>query len=138
MTQKKPPVELDMEWKGGMRFQAVDGQGVTLHLDGDGQRGFSPMKGLLASLCGCMAIDVVMILQKMRLPLRGLEVSARGIRNDTEPRYFKRLSLDFRFSGEVPQEKAERAVRLSFDKYCSVFHTLRDDIDVSHSITVES
>ncbi|HSR52845.1 MAG TPA: OsmC family protein [Acidobacteriota bacterium] len=138
MTQKKPPVELDMSWKGDLRFEARDDQGLSQALDGDNQSGFAPMKALLSSLCGCMAIDVVLILKKMRLQLDSLDISARGERNDSEPRYFKRIQLMFRFQGKVPPEKAQRAVQLSFDKYCSVFHTLRQDIEVSHDISVES
>ena len=77
-----------------------------------------------------MGIDVVVILERMRVGLKGLSISVEGERVAEPPRYFNRMRLRFRIRGQVPRDKAERAVKLSFEKYCSVFHTLRNDIDV--------
>ena len=93
---------------------------------------------LLESIAACSASDVVEILRKGRQDLRGLEVRARGRRRDEYPRYFTRLEFDFVVSGDVDPEKAERAVALSFEKYCSVFHTLRKDIELEWSVSVEA
>ena len=77
-----------------------------------------------------MGIDVVVILEKMRVGLEGLSITVEGERVAEPPRYFHRMRLQFRIRGDVPRDNAERAVKLSFDKYCSVFRTLRNDIDI--------
>ena len=90
------------------------------------------MDALLLSLAGCMGIDVLMILEKGRVPVTAMEVEVTGERPDTPPRRFLSLVLEYRIEGPGPEHEArlERAVALSRDKYCSVFHTLRPDLDV--------
>ncbi len=133
---KKTTNALSVAWKEGMLFEAATADGRTTLLDGDSRRALSPMDALLSSLCGCMAIDVVSILEKMRVPPRSLRIDASGRRRDEPPRYFTHLSLEFVVEGDTPRDKLERAVRLSFETYCSVFHTLRPDLEVEHTITL--
>ncbi len=124
---------VELAWVSGHRFDTTDTSGSSLTLDGDTESGFSPTEALLSSLGACMGIDVVIILEKMRVGLKGLEglsITVEGERVAEPPRYFHRMRLRFRIRGDVPRDKAERAVKLSFDKYCSVFHTLRNDIDI--------
>ena len=121
---------IELTWACEQRFDATDTSGSTLTLDGDSESGFSPTAALLSSLAACMGVDVVVILEKMRVGFRGLSITVEGTRMAEPPRYFNRMRLQFRIRGDVPLEKAERAVKLSFEKYCSVFHTLRSDIDI--------
>ena len=93
------------------------------------------MEALLCSLCGCMATDVVLILQTMRVDLQGLEVLAGGHREAEPPRFFNAIELEFKISGTVPRARVDRAIQLSFDKYCSVFHTLRPDLKLSWAVS---
>jgi len=125
---------IDLAWAGGQRFDAQDDAGVRLTLDGERRSGVSPTEALLSSLGACMGIDVVMILEKMRTDLQELRISIEGDRPEDPPRYFRRLHIRFEVRGDVPRDKVERAVKLSFDKYCSVFHTLRKDLEVETSI----
>lgn len=85
-----------------------------------------------------MAIDVVTILQKMRLGLQSLEVTAQGERNAEPPRYYRKIELTFFVKGELPRERVEHAIQLSFDRYCSVFHTLRQDLEVSRRLELNA
>ena len=121
---------VELAWASGQRFDAADASGSSLMLDGDTESGFSPTETLLSSLGACMGIDVVNILEKMRVGLSGLSITVEGERVADPPRYFHRMRLRFRIRGPVPRDKAERAVKLSFEKYCSVFHTLRNDLDI--------
>lgn len=127
-----------LSWASGERFDAENAAGLGLTLDGDGELGFSPTESLLAAFCACMGIDVVVILEKMRLALAGVHITVDGERMPDPPRYFHRLRVHFRVEGDVPRDKVERAVRLSYDKYCSVFHTLRRDLDIETIIDVEA
>ena len=121
---------VELAWASGQRFDTTDASGSSLTLDGNTENGFSPTEALLSSLGACMGIDVVIILEKMRVGLEGLSITVEGERVAEPPRYFHRMRLQFRIRGDVPRDKAERAVKLSLEKYCSVFHTLRNDIDI--------
>ena len=121
---------IELTWASGQRFDATDASGSSLTLDGNTKSGFSPTEALLSSFAACMGIDVVVILERMRVGFEGLSITVDGERVAEAPRYFNRIRLRFRIRGDVPRAKAERAVKLSFDKYCSVFHTLRNDIDI--------
>lgn len=130
-------VRIDLVWGAGQRFDAMDDQGISIALDGERRSAPSPTETLLASLGACMGIDVVMILEKMRTKLEELRIAVEGDRAEEPPRYFERIRLRFEIRGDVPRDKAERAVKLSFDKYCSVFHTLRKDLEVETEIEIE-
>lgn len=124
MTRDRRTVTLD--WEEGLRFQARTEEGAVTTIDGAGSGGSpSPMYLLLESLGACMAIDVVDILEKSREQVRGLEVEVSGVRREEPPRKYVELSLDFLVRGEdLSRSKVERAVDLSLETYCSVFHTL--------------
>jgi len=127
-----------LAWEGeGLRFRGGPPDGPLLSLDGDGETGPSPRDGLLPSVAGCMAIDVRVIVEKSRVPLETLEVTAAGVRAEEPPRRFTRLTLAFRVSGpgEEDADAVERAVRLSRERYCSVLHSLRADLDVEIEIS---
>ncbi|MGH7541133.1 MAG: OsmC family protein, partial [Gemmatimonadota bacterium] len=91
---------------------------------------------LVASLAACSAADVVDILRKGRQDVRGLEVGTRAERRVDPPRRLTRVAMEFRVYGDVDPKKAERAAALSFEKYCSVYHSLRDDIALDWTVSV--
>ncbi len=97
------------------------------------------MEALLLSLGGCMGIDIQAILEKGRVPLEGLEVDLEGVRAEEAPKRFTRIRMDVRVTGagEENRTKVERAVQLSRDKYCSVFHSLRSDMPVEIEIQLD-
>lgn len=125
--------EVTLRWEGqGLVFAGGAKDGPRITLDSDGRAGPSPTQVLLLSLAGCMGVDVRMILEKSRVPMDALEVVVSGERNEEPPRYFRSVRLTYRISGlrDEDQAKVERAVELSRDKYCSVLHTLRPDLDL--------
>lgn len=122
-----------LEWAGdALRFRARGEGFPTLAVDGDGVEGPSPMDALLLALAGCMAVDVVDILEKSRVPVTALRVEAEGERNEDPPRRFHRVRLEYVVEGPGPDDRAklERAVALSRETYCSVLHSLREDLDL--------
>ena len=129
---------IEVQWqKSGLEFVATRGEHET-PIDGNAEVAATPVGLLLEAVAGCAAADVVDILHKGRQDLQGLTVHASAQRNEEPPRYFKRLEIEFVLSGKVDPRKAERAVRLSFDKYCSVYHSLRPDIELDWRIRYES
>lgn len=131
----RPPTVVDLEWEADLRLRATAGEN-RLVLDSNGAAGASPMQALALALAGCMAMDVIHILRKARQDLRGLRARLTGQRSPEEPRRFTAIGLHFTITGDVAGEQIERAVRLSRDKYCSVWSSMRQDIalEVTHEI----
>ena len=83
-----------------------------------------------------MAADVVDILTKGRYAVRSLEANLVAERAENPPRRFSRVTIAFVLLGDVPGSAIERAIALSRDKYCSVWHSLRPDIELLTSYEV--
>ena len=132
---------ISISWTGeGLRFQADHPSHNTFRIDGDGKTSHSPVQALLLSLAGCTAADVIDILGKMRVGIARLDVVVEGNRNPEPPRYFRTIHVRYVARGVAAQDrdKLERAVQLSHDKYCSVYHSLRKDIAFSNEIVIEN
>ncbi len=127
MSEIKPPVELELAWDGDLRFKGWSGD-LELTLDSASQAGLGPMQLLAFGLAGCMAVDVVHILTKGRHPFTGVRARLTGRRATEEPRRFVEVDLHFEVTGGVAPQHVERAIALSREKYCSVWHSLRQDI----------
>lgn len=134
---EKSPVEIELQWDAELRFHAVaDAHALTV--DSDGEAGPSPMQYLALSLAGCMSIDVVHILGRMRTPPEALRVELVGRRADNDPGRFARIELRFVLRGVLPASSIERAIELSREKYCSVWHSLHPDIELRTAYAVET
>ncbi|TVP59222.1 MAG: OsmC family peroxiredoxin [Gemmatimonadales bacterium] len=133
------PRTASLRWSGeGMVFEGrVASEALTM-IDGDSAAGPSPMELLLMSLAGCMAIDIRMILEKSRVDVKELAVRIEGMRADEEPKRFTRIEMVFELTGPTPDDdhRVARAIQLSRDKYCSVHHTLRPDLEVTTSYSL--
>lgn len=127
---------LDLRWRGeGLVFDGRSGQ-RTIVLDGDAAVSVSPVEAVAHGLAGCMAIDVVDILHKGRLPLRGLSARLEAERAPSPPKRITSIRLHFTVEGDVPADRVERAIALSHETYCSVWHSLRQDIPFECTFTV--
>ncbi|HEB02451.1 MAG TPA: OsmC family peroxiredoxin [Nitrospirae bacterium] len=128
----KLTVELDRD----LIFVGRTNRGYEIDFDALVEWGCMPTEGLLASAAGCMAIDVVSFLRKMRCEIKDFKIETTGHRNPTPPQYFTGMDLHIKVSGSgITEKKMQRAVSLSKDKYCSVYHSLRPDIE--HKVTWE-
>jgi putative redox protein len=132
---EKPPVPASLVWNGDLRFRASSGT-AEIALDGASTAGPSPVQALAFSLAGCMAMDVVDILRRGRHAVTTFNVTFVGRRADSHPHRFLRIELHFSVHGSVPAGAVERAVALSRDKYCSVWHSMRQDIDLTTTFEV--
>jgi putative redox protein len=121
---------VELAWEGDHRFSGRL-RDVQIAIDGDGTTAVSPVETLAFALASCMATDVVMILTKGREDLRALRVQLTGWRAEEEPRRFLRIDLRFIVTGDVAPDRMLRALALSREKYCSVWHSMRQDIDLT-------
>lgn len=137
MAVTKPPITATLTWQGGLKFRAATTRSA-ITLDSDGRDGPSPPEAVAMALAGCMAIDLADIIVKGRHPLTSLEARVSGNRQEDPPRHFLRFTLVFIVGGDVPPHAIQRAIDLSREKYCSVWHSLRRDIDLETSFEVHA
>jgi putative redox protein len=125
----KPPVVADLTWLGDLKFQGVSGL-ASITIDGDSTAGPSPVQALVFALAGCMAADLVYILTKGRHTIRALRARLTAQRAQDNPHRLLAVALRFEIEGAVPADAVQRAISLSRDKYCSVWHSLNPDIEL--------
>jgi putative redox protein len=133
----KPSITATLTWQNDLRFRATSGKNEII-FDSDSDAGPSPPQALAMALAGCMAIDLADIIIKGRHPLTALEARISGERAPDPPRRFTHFALHFVVTGEVPAHAIERAIQLSRDKYCSVWHSLREDMRLDTTFEVTS
>ena len=137
MSADKPPTVVELTWQHDL---VLSGKSCTvdLVLDSASKAGPSPMQALAFGLAACMAMDVVHVITKGRFKLLALRASLVGERAPEEPRRFTAITLHYAITGDVPRDKVERAIRLSREKYCSVWHSMREDIELKVTYQVVS
>ncbi|OGR29777.1 MAG: hypothetical protein A2139_03720 [Desulfobacca sp. RBG_16_60_12] len=131
---------IDLTWKGKMAFEAKNEGGEAFVMNGDkapdpGLEGPSPMQTLLAAIAGCMAFDVISILEKKRQKVTSYKVQIEGDRppEGVYPRPFTAIRIKHILEGEAIDEAAvQRAIELSEEKYCSVSATLRQSPSIDN------
>ena len=131
----KPPIQLELVWKHDLVFGGRSGS-ASMALDSGGSEGPSPVQTLAFALAGCMGMDVVHILRKARHDLRGLAVSLTATRAPEDPHRILTVDIAFAISGSVPAVQVQRAIDLSHEKYCSVWHSMRQDITLTTRFTI--
>lgn len=132
----KPPVVVTAEWTGDLAFAVRSGDHAIV-TDGDSRQGLSPVQLLGAALAGCMATDVALVLTRGRQPLRSLTVSLSGTRADDDPHRLLAVTIHFAVGGDVNPAQLDRAIALSREKYCSVWHSLREDITLTTTTAID-
>ncbi len=136
----KPPLTISLTWDHALEFTGEAGK-HEVGMDGASYTAPSPMQFLALSLAGCMAIDVVHILTKGRHTITSLTTAFTGERAPDEPHRFVKIDLKFAISSTASAEQVQRALDLSRTKYCSVWNSLREDIEFTTSFdltTVEA
>src|SRR3954465_5800716 len=131
----RPPTTVSLVWQHDLVLGGQSGH-VEMTLDSSAKAGPSPMQTLAFALAGCMAMDVVHVLTKGRHDMRGLRVDLKAQRAATNPHRFTEIGLHYTIPGDVPASRIDRAIKLSREKYCSVWHSMRPDIPLTVTYTV--
>jgi putative redox protein len=132
-------VNVVVHYEGSGKFRAETPSGASLRMEGPPDLGGPgeaprPMETLLAALAGCSAVDVVKILTQQKEPRADLRVEVAGKRADAIPAVFTDIHLVFEIVGPVAENKAQRAVALSMEKYCSVTKMLEPTVKITHEV----
>ncbi len=117
------------------QYIAKNEDGHEVHLSGDGTAA-GPMQTILMAVAGCSTIDIVMILEKMRQKVTDVKVDVDGTRREEIPRVYTKIHMHYKIYGEVKENKAEQAVALSLEKYCSVSKMLEKAAEITSSFEV--
>lgn len=133
-----PLVKTALVWERDLVFTGSTPQGYEIEFDANAQWGCKPTESLLMSLAGCMGIDIMTILTKMRLKIASFRIETNGERNAQPPQYFKEVEMVMHIAGKnLDTGKVERAIALSRNKYCSVYNSLRPDLVLNISYVLE-
>lgn len=135
-------MKVEVNWAGGMAFEASSGSGHKVMMDagdsvGGQNRGARPMEMLLMGLGGCTSIDVMMMLNKARQEVTDCRVVIEAERADAVPAVFTRIHVHFIVSGrDIKANRVERAVQLSAEKYCSASIMLGKTAEITHDFEI--
>lgn len=137
-------MECTVKWMGEdtMSFAAETGSGHIVTMDGPPEAGGRnlaprPMELMLASVGGCTAFDVVLILKKGRHAVHGCQVKLDAERAETDPKVFTRVHFHYRVTGRaLKREAVERAIELSKEKYCSASIMLGKTAEITHDLEI--
>lgn len=138
MTEMTSKVTL----RNKMQFMGeMDGHPIPIDADeqvgGEG-KGSRPKGLLLTALAGCTAMDVIAILRKMRVEPESFSVETEGTYTEEHPKVFTHIHLTYRFKGDLPREKVEKAVSLSQDRYCAVSAMLKQVVTMDWDVVIEA
>ena len=124
-------------WEKDLIFKGMTQTGYEIEFDARVEWGCMPTESLLLSLAGCMGIDVVSFLQKMKADITKFKLDIDGERNPTPPQYYTAITMHLHITGRNIKEKSvDKAIALSQEKYCSVYHSLRKDLVVKVGYTI--
>jgi putative redox protein len=108
----------------GMTFTAsINHHKVVMdsHDDPAHEAGPSPKRLMLASLAGCTGIDIVSVLNKMKVDFSEFSIDITASLTDEHPRMYKHVKIIYKIKlSEKNRPKMEKAIQLSQDKYCGV------------------
>lgn len=125
-------------------FEAKGTSGVSVQIDaaediGGHNAGTRPMELLLMGLGGCTAIDILLIMKKQRQIVEDLKISVSGERVKiigTEMSPFSKINVHFKFTGNIQEAKAKKAIELSMEKYCSATAQFSGSAEITSSFEI--
>ena len=131
-----------VQWLDGRAFVGESGSGHAVVMDGSPESGgrnigVRPMEMMLLGLGGCTAFDIVMILERMREKVTGLDIALEGERATEDPKVFTQVRLVYRVTGhKLKPTNVERAVNLSAEKYCSATAMFAKSATIEHRFEI--
>lgn len=123
-----------LQWNPETQFILRDNENYQIVMK---PKGVKASDLLSMALIGCSSHDVVEILLKQRQDLRELRVTADSVQDDDPPWRFRKIHIHFQAVGKgLDVEKVRKAIALSEEKYCSVYVTLRDAVEITNDVEV--
>ena len=134
--------EVSLNWLEKMKFEVTQPDGYIVSLDADDspdQSSTRPKPLLLSALAGCTAMDVISMLQKMRVDIKDMQVKVNGELTEDHPKYYKNMHITYIFTGkDIDIKKIEKAIELSQEKYCGVSALFKMAIPLTYSVEIKA
>ena len=129
-------INAQLNWIDGMQFIARAGDGPAVVIDNpESKGGPSPMQLVLIGVAGCIAMDVISILQKKRAAITDFQVHISGERAEDHPKRYTGIQIEFVLHGQgIKPKAAEQAIELSETKYCSAIASLNASVESTYRI----
>lgn len=132
---------INVNWNGGMSFSSeIDGHKISVDAKpefGGQNNGPRPKPLMMLALAGCTGMDVVSILEKMRVKVDDFNVKINGELTEEHPKHFSKMHIIYEFKGnDLPMDKLEKAVDLSQERYCGVSANYKKAMEVTHEIVI--
>ena len=119
------------KWKTDMLLVSNNPSGQNFFIDtspenGGHNEGMHPKALMLSSLAGCSGLDVASLLKKMKVELDTFEIITEAELTEEHPKHYHKVHVSYHFYGSnLAEEKINKAVKLSVDKYCGVMEMFR-------------
>lgn len=124
-------------WIKDQQFES-EHDGNRIRVDGNKKEGHGPKALLLSALAACSGIDVVEVLQKMRVKFSDLKIQVETEQTTEHPKVFKDILVIFRMkTGRENEDKVRKAIELSLDKYCGVSAMLKRNSPISYKLEIQ-
>ena len=124
-------------WKKKLEFESRQDHN-SISLDGNKKHGFGPKALLLSGLAGCSGVDVVEILEKMRIEFDSFEIDTEATLTEEHTKIFKEVYITYKIRTDMAnEEKVRKAIDLSLDKYCGVSAMLRKNSPINYKLIIE-
>lgn len=132
---------VNVNWLKKMAFEGnIDGHKIIMDASsevGGEDRGPRPKPFMLMALAGCTGMDVVSILEKMRIELDDFNVIVEGELSEEHPKHYQSMHVIYEFKGkDLPMDKLEKAINLSEERYCGVNAVYKKTIKMSYEIRI--
>jgi len=133
--------EIILKWNKKMSFSSeIDGHKIVIDAAnefGGENNGPRPKALLLLSLAGCSGMDVVSLMEKMRINYSDFKIIVEGNLNEDHPKKYNSITLKYIVTGkDIEIEKIEKAIKLSEEKYCGVWATLKPGVKIDYKIEI--
>ena len=132
---------LNVNWIDGMAFESeVNGHKIVIDAVksvGGNDRGPRPKPLMLLALAGCTGMDLVSLMNKMRVEYDSLNIIVEGDLTEDHPKHFTKLKVIYEISGKnINLNKVEKAVAMSKEKYCGVSYSLKQAMEIEYEIKI--
>lgn len=127
-------------WKENMLFESDNPSGHSVLIEsgtehGGNEIGLRPKAMMLSSLAGCTGLDIVSLLKKMRAEVDDFKLVVNGELTDEHPKYYHSVTVEYHFYGkDLKEDKINKAVDLSIEKYCGVMEMFRQFAELKTEI----
>ena len=141
MADEKTLVHVELKQSYGMTVMARADSNHWVVMDtakeiGGNDAGSRPMELLLMGLAGCTGMEVISILDKMKVNYKDFRIEIEGEKATTHPKVYTKIHLKYRIWGDVPEDKFKTAIELSRTKYCSASAMLSKTAEITHEYEI--